>query len=329
MDEAPSQQAGSAHPGEDAFGRIVTGDAAMRRIFGYLTAVARSGEPILITGETGTGKDLVARAAHALSGRAGAYVAVHVGGLEERDGALFGDGAQGPLQRAAGGTLFLDEIGDLGPSSQVRLLRLIHGSDLQDDEPRGSEHAPRCDARLIAATGRDPRELLDRDGFRGDLFYRLRTHHVHLPPLRERRGDLTLLLEHFAGEAAAALRRARPSVPAELVRLLDGHPFPGNVRELRALVFDAVSRGADGRLPFEPFRQALAEHGLDGRARGDRVAFPSVLPSLREVQDLLVAEALRRSDGNQALAASWLGITRQGLNKRLRGRPAPERSANA
>jgi DNA-binding NtrC family response regulator len=317
------QPIGSAHQGEDAFARIVTGDAAMRRIFGYLTAVARSGEPILVTGETGTGKDLIARAAHALSGRAGAYVAVHVGGIDERAfvEALFGERPAGGeprpglLQRAAGGTLFLDEIGDLSPVSQVRLLRLLQGEDSQG-----------CDARLIAATSREPRSLLVGGGFRSDLFYRLRTHHVHLPPLRERRGDLPLLLDHFAGEAAVALKRARPSVPPELVRLLEGHPFPGNVRELRALVFDAVSRGADGRLPCEPIRQALVEHGLEGRARADFVAFPSVLPSLREVQDLLVAEALRRSDGNQALAATWLGITRQGLNKRLRVRPTAVRT---
>jgi DNA-binding NtrC family response regulator len=309
MTDQLMQESATMPRSDDAFARIVTADEPMRRIFGYLTAVARTGQPMLITGETGTGKDLVARALHALGGSAGDFVTLHVGCLDEAGLAA----AMSPA-RAAGGTLCLVEFGDLSPASQIWLLRLLQE---RESAPPGNDGQ-----RIVVASSRDLRQLQERGSFRDDLFYRLKTHHVHLPPLRERRGDHALLVDHFVAEAAQALKRSRPHIPAELVRLLERHPFPGNVRELRSLVFDAVSRGADGQLPLDALRQALADHDPREGARTDIVAFPSSLPTLREVQDLLVAEALRRSSGNQAMAAGWLGITRQGLNKRLRGRKA-------
>ncbi|MFL5264621.1 MAG: sigma-54-dependent transcriptional regulator, partial [Anaeromyxobacteraceae bacterium] len=192
------------HP--EAFEAIVTRDRAMLAVFSYVEAVARSSQPLLIHGESGVGKELVARAAHALSGRAGPLVAVNAAGLDDAVFAdtLFGHargaytGADQPrpgmIEAAADGTLFLDEIGDLAIPSQVKLLRL-----LQEGEyfPLGSDRAKRLRARVIVATHHDLAAKEAAGTFRRDLYYRLATHPVRIPPLRERKGDVGLLLEHF------------------------------------------------------------------------------------------------------------------------------------
>jgi DNA-binding NtrC family response regulator len=232
-------------PRSAAFQSIFTVDEAMERIFSYLETVARGAHPVLITGETGTGKELIARALHRASGRKGPFIAVNVAGLDDamfsdtlfghRVGAFTGatTARSGMVEQAAGGTLFLDEIGDLPESSQVKLLRL-----LQEREyfPLGADSPKRMDARVVAATHQNTSAL------RKDLYYRLRSYHVSIPPLRERLGDLPLLVEHFVAEAAADLGKQVPPVSPEFVRALGHCSFPGNVRELRAIVFDALAR---------------------------------------------------------------------------------------
>ncbi|TLM66418.1 MAG: sigma-54-dependent Fis family transcriptional regulator [Deltaproteobacteria bacterium] len=315
-----------------AFADIITCDRAMQTIFAYIEAVAASPQPLLITGESGTGKELVARAAHQLSGSRGPLVAVNVAGLDDTVFAdtLFGHvrgaftGAEqarrGMVEEAADGTLFLDEIGDLSISSQTKLLRL-----LQEGEyfPLGSDRPKKLRARVIVATHQDLATREAAGTFRRDLYYRLRTHSVHLPPLRERKSDIALLLDHFLDEAARALGKKKPTPPRELAQLLAAYSFPGNVRELRAMVFDAVSLHKDRVLSMESFVKAVSTRGpaptpLPELSVRNPFAQLERLPTFTEVIELLVDEAMQRASGNQTIAARLLGVSQPALSKRLK-----------
>jgi len=316
------------HP--EAFEAFVTADPGMVSVFRYAEAVAESRQPVLISGETGTGKELMARAFHQLSAAEGPFVAVNIAGLDDHvfSDTLFGHvrgaftGAEqnrpGLVEEAAGGVLFLDEIGDLESASQVKLLRL-----LQEGEyfPLGGDRPRRCRARIVAATNLDLATQIGAGSFRRDLFYRLNTHHVHLPALRERRGDLSLLLAHFVEQACLELGKDAPLLESELVRQMEGYPFPGNLRELKSLVFDAISRMQEGRLELvvdnlssgEPSGPEALEH-----KGGAELNFPEQLPTLNEITELLIDEAISRAEGNITQAAKWLGISRPALSKRLK-----------
>jgi DNA-binding NtrC family response regulator len=320
---------------ESAFAGIVTQSRKMLAAFQYVEAIAASRHPVLLTGETGTGKELIAGALHALSGRAGELVPVNVAGLDDamfsdtlfghRKGAYTGadQSREGLIARASGGTLFLDEIGDLSEISQVKLLRLLEERKYY---PLGSDVPKESDARIVCATHRSLESSMKQGQFRRDLYYRLSAHRVQLPPLRERKEDIPPLVEAFLDEAAQAEGKRRPTPPAELYTLLSTYDFPGNVRELRMLVFDAVLRHKGGILSLDSFRNATGVRNAPG-APGDQGAAPvgatslfqavPRLPSLKEVEEQLVAEALSRAKQNQGIAASLLGITRQALNKRL------------
>ncbi len=318
------------HP--EAFTALVTRDLRMRALLRYLEAVAPSSQPVLITGESGTGKELVARALHQIGRPKGPWVAVNAAGLDDTVFAdtLFGhtrgaftgadQARSGMLVEAAGGTLFLDEIGDLSPASQVKLLRL-----LQEGEyfPIGSDRPRKSSARIVVATNHDLAAGQATGSFRKDLYYRLRGHQVHLPPLRERKEDIPLLLNHFLATAAAAQGKPVPTPPPELGVLLASYHFPGNVRELRAMVFDAVSLHQGRKLSMEAFKRAMglgegAPPPLAGPEAEPLLHFGPRLPTLDEGMELLIEEAMRRAKGNQTLAASFLGISRPALSKRLR-----------
>jgi len=319
---------------EIAFHGIRTRNRRMQAICRYVEAVAPSRQPVLITGETGAGKELISRAIHDLSGCAGRFVAVNVAGLDDTmfSDTLFGHtkgaytGADkkrdGLLARASGGTLFLDEIGDLKESTQVKLLRLLEEKLYY---PLGSDAPLTTDARIVCATHHSLPKLLTEGEFRKDLFFRLQAHHVHLPPLRERMEDLAPLLDHCLEEAAQSFGKKKPTPPPEILTLLSVYHFPGNVRELRSMVFDAVAQHQSGVLSLESFRRALKDQlaRKDAPATADMSAveapfqsFPC-LPTIRETVDHLVAEALKRSGNNRGVAALQLGITREALNKRL------------
>jgi DNA-binding NtrC family response regulator len=319
------------HP--EAFADIVTRNKSLRAIFQYLEAVAKSPQPLLITGESGTGKELVARAVHRLAGSGGPLVAVNIAGLDDNVFAdtLFGHvrgaftGAEGSragmVERAAGGTLFLDEIGDLSLGSQVKLLRLLQEGEYY---PLGSDQPRKAKVRIIVATHQDLTAKQAEGRFRKDLYYRLRAHHVHLPPLRERKDDLPLLLDHFLAEAARELGKKPPTPPKELAVLLGTYAFPGNVRELKSMVYDAVSAHRSRILSMEAFRRAFESASpLPGgseelAAGGNPFAGSEPLPTFADALDLLVAEALRRAEGNQTIAARLLGVSQPALSKRLR-----------
>lgn len=312
-----------------AFAPVITGNEKMVRLFRYLEAIGATSQPVMILGETGVGKELLARAVHTLSGRPGEFVTVNVAGLDDNLFAdtLFGHakgaftGADkirpGLIAKAAQGTLFLDEIGDLSPASQVKLLRLLQEREylrLGEDIVRMS------DARIVVATNADLARRQEAGEFRKDLYYRLRAHHVLVPPLRERLDDLPLLMDHFLGAAATELNKKKPTLPREAYQVLGAHHFPGNVRELRALVFDAVARHAGGMLSLDTFRAVL---GRDGELTSstalpqETVRFGETIPTLKEMRVILFEEAIRRSGDNQSVAAQLLGISRQALNKYL------------
>ncbi|MGD2100218.1 MAG: sigma-54 dependent transcriptional regulator [Desulfobacterales bacterium] len=319
----------------EAFAEIITINPAMRAIFRYVEAVAGSPRPVLITGETGVGKELVARAVHTLSNRSGAFVPVNVAGLDDQVFAdtLFGhkkgaftdasEARRGLIERASDGTLFLDEIGDLSLPSQVKLLRLLQESEFF---PIGSDVAKRSDARIVVATNQDLSALQTSGKFRKDLYYRLCDHQIRIPPLRQRREDLTVLVAHFLEKAAKALGKKKPTPPDELITLLSTFYFPGNVRQLESMVFDAVSSHAAGKLSMDAFKEHIDRQHPPSNAdttatiapKGLQVTFSEQLPTLKQIEQMLIDEAMKRSNGNQSIAALSLGISRQALNKRLK-----------
>jgi DNA-binding NtrC family response regulator len=323
------------HP--EAFSEILTCDKAMRAVFQYIEAVAGTLLPVLITGETGVGKELIARAVHRLSGRPGEFLPVNVAGVDDlffsdtlfghKKGAFTGADRdrRGLIEQASGGTLFLDEIGDLHLESQVKLLRLLEERKYY---PVGSDMPKPADVRIVVATHRDIESLQNQELFRRDLFYRLRTHHVHLPPLRERKGDIPLLAEHFLEQASKTLGKKKVTPPRELFTLLSAYHFPGNIRELEGMIFDAVSQHKSGVLSLESFKEKIhfiqkGEQAPSGRGpecfpETAEMIFPERLPTIKEIEWRLIAETMKRAGGNQTIAARMLGLSRRALNNRLR-----------
>lgn len=317
-----------------AFEPIISASPLMSSLFQYCEVVATSGQPVIIIGETGVGKELVAKAIHDVSGKSGRFVPVNVAGLDDnmfsdtlfghKKGAFTGaDQARaGLIAQATGGTLFLDEIGDLPGSSQVKLLRLLQEGEYYQV---GSDIPQLSDARIVAATNRDLRALTAEGKFRNDLFFRLCTHQVIIPPLKERLEDIQLLLEHFLDEAARSMNKKKPTYPEELLNLLTVYDFPGNVRELKALVFDAVARHSSGMLSMDRFKEAIGDKPVS--EVGDSMQIKSAvdalqvalhrLPKISEVEGYLIKEAMRLAKDNQGIAASLIGLSRQTLNKRL------------
>ena len=318
------------------FRHVITEDPAMLAIFNYIEAVARSPQPILIYGETGTGKELIAGAIHECAHVDGPLVPVNVAGLDDTlfSDTLFGHerGAyttadkarEGLVAKAANGTLFLDEIGDLTAESQVKLLRLLQNRTYYSI---GSDREKRSSARIVVATNRDLEERMANGLFRSDLYYRLRTHTIRLPPLRTRRGDIAPLARHFLEQACASLHKTPVTLSSTALQWLQQHDFPGNIRELEAMIYDAAAVASGAVLEASDFNLPDAvppppQPPLSGAATALGLDAGDALPTLKAAEGQLIEEALRRAGGNQRRAADLLGITRQALNKRLSRRNA-------
>jgi DNA-binding NtrC family response regulator len=320
---------------EHAFASIITGNKKMLGIFHYVESIAELQKPVLITGETGVGKELIASAIHKVSGLNGKFIPVNTAGLDDtmfadtlfghKRGAFTGADRErkGLIVQASDGTLLLDEIGDLSHQSQLKLLRLL---DENVFYPLGSDHPENSNARVIASTNRNVKKLIEEEKFREDLYFRLKVYSIHVPPLRERLEDIPLLLNNFIEEAVKFLNKKKPAYPSELITFLSNYNFPGNIREMKAMVFNAVAHHRTGKLSMDSFKTFIKEQGLFSQSRFlplpddiDSIFKRSgKLPTIKEAEEYLISEALKRSKGNQGIAASFLGITRHALNKRLK-----------
>jgi DNA-binding NtrC family response regulator len=216
----------------------------------------------------------------------------------------------GLILQASGGTLMLDEIGDLALSSQVKLLRLLQEGDYL---ALGSDITRHSDTRIIASTNQDLWALEKQGKFRKDLIYRLSTHRLTIPPLRERLLDLPLLLDRFICQAADELDKPVPDIPKRLIEIMETHPFKGNIRELKSMVYDAMSRYQGGAISADLFNISI--HTDDGV--GASMSVDPGLPTLKQAANALVEKAMAHTGGNQSAAAKILGISQQALSKRL------------
>ena len=307
----------------DAFAHIVTQSELMLAVFRYAEAIGKTAFPVLVTGESGVGKELLARAIHEASGREGSFVPVNVAGLDDTlfSDTLFGHtrgaytGATGVraglVKSADGGTLFLDEVGDLAAESQVKLLRLIQEGEYT---PLGSDAPQRTSARFVFATNRSLSRAVADGSFRHDLYFRLTSHSLNIPPLRERPEHIPLLVDYFAKLTASQLGLPETELPEGVRNDLIDAPYPGNVREVQGRVADAVVRLSSG-LPHGSQATRSAPSSPDSEAWFSQAAS---LPTIRAVSDALIQEALRRTSGNQTAAARLIGLSREALNRRLR-----------
>ncbi|MDX1567826.1 MAG: sigma-54 dependent transcriptional regulator [Longimicrobiales bacterium] len=308
-----------------AFGGLVGRSPPMKEVFAAIRQVAATETTVLVTGETGTGKELVARAVHEKSRRSGRpFLAVNCAGLAEGvlESELFGHvkgaftGAirdkEGLFAAAEGGTILLDEVGDVSLRLQQRLLRVLQEREVT---PVGAVKPRSVDVRIVAATHRDLRAELEAGRFREDLFYRLNVFRISLPPLRERREDIPLLIE----EALRRLRDRSPGTVPESIsplalRILRRHDWPGNVRELFAAVESAAVRAGGRRIEAQHLPAEIRGQGEGGVAEDERYRPPD---SRAEERAAIVA-ALEEADGVRTRAARLLGMSRTTLWRRMK-----------
>jgi DNA-binding NtrC family response regulator len=302
---------------------LVGGSVVMKDVFRTIARVSASSSPVLVRGESGTGKELVARAIHYASARArGPFVPVNCSAIPEGllEPELFGHargaftGAvrrrRGRFEEADGGTLFLDEIGELHPALQAKLLRVLQDGEVR---PVGDERSVRTDVRLVAATNRDLEAAMEEGAFREDLYYRIAVLPLRLPPLRERRDDVPLLVAHLLAKKG----QAGIHVDSAVVEALRAYAWPGNVRELENVLERAlVLRRQPDRMTLEDLPEEILRPAAPAGALAG-LAIPEEGLSLAAVERDLIAAALSRTGGNQTRAAKLLGITRQTLIYRM------------
>ncbi|MCA9583000.1 MAG: sigma-54-dependent Fis family transcriptional regulator, partial [Myxococcales bacterium] len=306
---------------------VVGKSVAMRRVMELVERVAPSPSSVLLTGESGVGKEMVARALHRISPRSvGPFVAINCGALPEalmeselfghRKGAFTGatQDKDGLFRAAHGGTLLLDEIGELPSALQVKLLRVLQERQVR---PVGDEHSYDFDVRIIAATNRDLEGDVASGAFRQDLFYRLNVIRIEIPPLRERVEDIAVLAKHFLAKHSL-LQGKNLSFSQEALRWICSQPYPGNVRELENFVERAVTMTLSGEVSLDDIPEA--------RERDPRTSLGApVIPEggldlvnyLEDVEKSLILQALERTDGNRTKAAKVLGMTFRTLRYRL------------
>ena len=329
--------------GELGFDDLIARSPAMTSVLDLARRAAASTIPILIEGESGVGKELVARAIQGSSERVGRpFITVNCGAIPENlvESVLFGHekgaftGAThrnvGKFQEASGGTLFLDEIGELKPDMQVKLLRALQQGEV---DPVGATHPVKVDIRLISATNRDLAEMVREGGFREDLYYRLNVYPILIPPLRERIGDIPLLVEHFTRTFAASENKPIRGVAREAMEVLENYGWPGNVRQLENTIFRAIVLAEEEVLTLNDFPQitgvayrtseTVAPEGAPAAA-ADAPGRIGVLDGegharpLAEVELDIIRQAIERYDGQMSEVARRLQIGRSTLYRKLR-----------
>jgi len=321
-------------------GKVQVGDLTsrsplMQRVFEVLPAIAASPSTVLILGETGTGKELVARTVHSLGPRPqGPFIAVNCGALPETllESELFGykagafTGANkdkpGRFTLARGGTIFLDEIGEVSPALQVRLLRVLQERTY---EPLGGTRSESSDARIMVATNKDLAEQVRRGVFREDLYYRVNVVRVELPPLRRRMEDIPLLVEHFSARFNRLQQKAVAGISTEALSLLLAHDWPGNIRELENVIERAFILCGKGRIGIEHLPEELTALRAAAGTASD----------VRSAHDILDAQAIRaaleRNAFSRQAAAKELGIHKTTLFRRMKtlGIALPEKDGRS
>ncbi len=337
--ELASQRSGTRRA-KYTFGSFVGASPAVVEVKRLARRAAQSASPVLLLGETGTGKELLAHAIHAVSARAhGPFVTVNIAAVPDTllEAEFFGvapgaytgadrKGRDGKLKLADGGTLFLDEIGDMPPGLQAKLLRALQEGEF---EPLGSNRLMRFDAKVIAATSRDLGQLVREGRFREDLYYRLNVLPIRVPPLRERRSDIAALVEALGEDIAQRSGLPQPEVTADALDLLAAQRWRGNVRELRNVLEQASLLGDSSRIDGARIARVLRETGIEQL----EVPLP-LAPAVAEADDPLrplaeqvaalerraIAAALQACGGNKVAAARMLGISRATLYERLADR---------
>jgi two-component system, NtrC family, response regulator HydG len=305
-------------------GEMIGSSPAMRDVLRLIRKVAPTDANVLILGENGTGKELVARALHRLSGRSErVFIGVDMGSIPESlfESELFGhakgaftdakEARVGRFENASGGSLFLDEVGNLSLQAQAKLLRAIEGGEIT---PVGSNRSRPIDTRLICATNMPIYEMVARREFRQDLLYRINTIEIQLPPLRERKEDIPALVEYFASQYYRKYKIPRKEIPRETLARLDAYDWPGNIRELKHAIERAVIVGESKALRPEDFPLR------GGSARGAEPSGAEAPPeesNLESVERSTIRRSLMKSGGNISRSAAELGLTRAALYRRI------------
>ncbi len=301
-----------------SFEDIVSKSPAMQKIFEILPTISLSDSTVLIEGESGTGKELIARAIHILSSRKNKrLITVNCGALPYTllESELFGYKAgaftdarkdkPGRFQLADGGTLFLDEIGDVSSALQVRLLRVLQERTF---EPLGDVETVKVDVRIIAATNQNLAELVEKGSFRRDLFYRINIIHMILPPLRDRKEDIPLLIEHFIGKLNQIHGKDINGVSPDVLKIVMNHDYPGNIRELENVLEHAFVLCSGGII--------LAQHLPDGLL-ASKTASASTAETMEELEAQFLTTALERNNWNRTAVAKELGIHKTTLYRKI------------
>ena len=312
-----------------SFGRMIGGSSAMQRIYTQIEALADVPSTVLINGESGTGKELVAEALHTSGSRRNKpFIKVNCSALPETllESELFGHvkgaftGAiankMGRFQKADGGTIFLDEIGDISPAMQMRLLRVLQEREF---ERVGDATTIKVDVRVITATNHDLAERVRQGKFREDLYYRLNVIKLLLPPLRERKGDLEPLIDHFIERFAASFHKTISGISNQALEVLQRHSWPGNVRELQHVLEHACVLTRSNQVDLESLPHDLAaqpHQPASPQQTAAAAAAPAAVPTTS--CPISIQEALAKAGGNKSKAAKLLGISRRTIYRQLR-----------
>jgi len=312
----PEKEFGNTRPFQD----IVTGDPNMRQLFDILPTISRSDTNVLVAGETGTGKNLLAKTIHKLSARAdGPFVTVNCAALPESllESELFGYKAgaftgavrdkPGRFAAAQGGTLFLDEIGDIPVDMQVKLLRVLQDKVF---ERLGDQRPIACDIRFITATHRNLEEMIAQGTFRRDLYYRINVLNLEIPPLRNRKGDIPLLVNRFVEKFSRSGKKHVTGVTSSALEILMKHNYPGNVRELENIIEHAWVMCKDHVIDVEHLPRGLRLMG-GGAGPGNRIGLP-------QVEGAFILQVMERNGWHRENAARELGIHRTTLQRKIR-----------